>query len=196
MKDSSSRITFKGFAVGLLTGLLLAAVVVIYVTKAPVPFVDRGVVTKAGQKLDPLKSQSPEWNPNAPVDQTHRPTVGVAESAPAAANDPIAQIAEQVQNPLAEATNPEVEPIPAGPEYFVQAGAFVTAREADTQKARLTLLGLQAQVYPAEQAGQSFFRVRVGPYTDRKSAAAQRDLLVAERIDATVVIVQPNDPVR
>lgn len=194
MKDSPNRITVKGFAVGLLTGLALAALLAIYVTNAPVPFVDRGVVTKPGQQIDPLKSQSPQWNPNAPVDQTHRPTVGAAETAPAAGNDPIAQIAEQVQGSPNSANG--VSSLSAGPEYFVQAGAFVTAREADTQKARLTLLGLNAQVFPAEQAGQTFFRVRVGPFSDRKSAAAQRDQLVSERIDATVVIVQPNDPVR
>lgn len=194
MKDSPNRITVKGFAVGLLTGLVLAALLAIYVTNAPVPFVDRGVVIKPGQQIDPLKSQSPQWNPNAPVDQTHRPTVGAAETAPAAGNDPIAQIAEQVQGSANSANGASA--LPAGPEYFVQAGAFVTAREADTQKARLTLLGLNAQVFPAEQAGQTFFRVRVGPFPDRKSAAAQRDQLVSERIDATVVIVQPNDPVR
>ncbi|MEY3954168.1 MAG: hypothetical protein RLZZ397_1048 [Pseudomonadota bacterium] len=193
MKDSPNRITVKGFAVGLLVGLLLAALLAIYVTNAPVPFVDRGVVTKPGQELDPLKSQSPQWNPNSAVDQTHRPTVGAAETAPAAGNDPIAQIAQQVQGAPGVNGAPDM---PTGPEYFVQAGAFVTAREADTQKARLTLLGLNAQVFPAEQSGQTFFRVRIGPFPDRKSAASQRDQLVAERIDATVVIVQPNDPAR
>ena len=62
--------------------------------------------------------------------------------------------------------------------YFVQAGAFRGATEADAQRAKLAIMGWEAQVTEREQAGRTVFRVRVGPY-GRKDDAER----IKERLD-------------
>lgn len=56
--------TLIGFVVGLLVGLGLALAVAIYVTKVPVPFVDRGVSRKPEQDVMEAE-RNKGWNPNA-----------------------------------------------------------------------------------------------------------------------------------
>ena len=59
--------------------------------------------------------------------------------------------------------------------YFVQAGAFRTPEDAEAQRAKLSLMGLEAKVTEREQAGRTVFRVRVGPF-DRKDDADKAKL--------------------
>lgn len=56
--------TLIGFVVGLLVGLGIALAVAIYVTKVPVPFVDRGVSRKPEQDVMEAE-RNKGWNPNA-----------------------------------------------------------------------------------------------------------------------------------
>jgi cell division protein FtsN len=49
--------------------------------------------------------------------------------------------------------------------YFLQAGSFAKADEADRLKAKLALLGMEAAVLTAEVPGKgTYYRVRLGPY--------------------------------
>jgi cell division septation protein DedD len=60
------------------------------------------------------------------------------------------------------------EPAAAGPDpfiYFVQAGAYSNANDAEQQRARLAMQGLVAKVSEREQAGRNVYRVRLGPST-------------------------------
>jgi cell division protein FtsN len=63
--------------------------------------------------------------------------------------------------------------------YFVQAGAFRTPEDAEAQRAKLSLIGVEAKVTEREQSGRTVFRVRAGPF-DSKDAADR----VKERIDS------------
>jgi cell division protein FtsN len=48
--------------------------------------------------------------------------------------------------------------------YFIQAGAYRTPEDAEAQRAKLSLIGLEAKVTEREQSGRTVYRVRVGPF--------------------------------
>lgn len=69
--------------------------------------------------------------------------------------------------PAEELKSPESSGPPAN--YFLQVGSFRNANDADTQKARLALLGLISTIQKVTVDGKgSWYRVRLGPYTDRR----------------------------
>jgi len=75
--------TLIGFAVGLLVGLAAALAVAVYVTRVPVPFVDRGLSRSAEDDAREAE-RNKGWNPNRAI--SGAPTPGTAPAtAPAAA---------------------------------------------------------------------------------------------------------------
>ncbi|MEY3887860.1 MAG: hypothetical protein RL650_1952, partial [Pseudomonadota bacterium] len=74
--------------------------------------------------------------------------------------------------------------------YFVQAGAFKSATDADAQKAKLSMMGIEAKVSEREQAGRTIFRVRSGPFDDKDQAEKIKARLDATGMDAALVRVQ------
>jgi cell division protein FtsN len=72
----------------------------------------------------------------------------------------------------------------------VQAGAFRQADEAEQQRARLLLMGLQARVSEREQAGRMVYRVRLGPFERRDEADKTLERLEGAGVSAVVVRVQ------
>ncbi len=75
-------------------------------------------------------------------------------------------------------------------EYFVQAGAFRTHDEADTQKAKLAMGGFDAQVSEREQSGKSVFRVRLGPLVSKDDAEKLQQKLVSQKVESVIIRVQ------
>ena len=74
--------------------------------------------------------------------------------------------------------------------YFVQAGAYRTPEDAEQQRARLLLLGMQAKVTEREQAGRTVYRVRVGPFDKKDDADKVKDRLDNNSIETALVRVQ------
>lgn len=209
--------TLVGFVVGLVVGLAVALAVAMYVTHVPVPFMDRGLARDPAQ--DSLEAQRNQgWNPNAVLGNTPPPSPppaepsttpsapGVSPAAPAPAApatpskpaaaatsaDPLGDLAQARSQastkPTAAATaNGTDEPFI----YFVQAGAFRTDEDAQAQRAKLAMLGIEAQVTEREQSGRTVFRVRVGPFKQKAQAEALQAQLQAQQMDAALVRVQP-----
>jgi len=75
-------------------------------------------------------------------------------------------------------------------DYVVQVGAYRTSADADAQKAKLALLGLDAKVSERDQAGRVVYRVRLGPFSDKNAAERIRAQLESNGIDNTLVRVQ------
>ena len=50
--------------------------------------------------------------------------------------------------------------------YFLQAGSFRNMADADTLKARLALLGMEAKIEPVTVEDDTWYRVRLGPFKD------------------------------
>ncbi len=74
--------------------------------------------------------------------------------------------------------------------YFVQVGAFRTPEDAEAQRARLSLQGIDAKVTEREQAGRTVYRVRSGPFNKEEDADRVKDKLSATGVDAALVRVQ------
>ena len=158
--------------------------------------------------------QSKPVTPEAPADakaanpgaaSAGAPNPGAAAAAPAVTADPLADLAKK-QNPnSAPAASTPAAPAPAAstPQpankvpatndpftYFVQAGAFKSAADADAQKAKLSMMGIESKVSEREQAGRAIFRVRSGPFDDKDQAEKIKARLDANGMDAALVRVQ------
>ena len=119
-------------------------------------------------------------------------------SAPAVAADPLGDLAKSksaastpppaaaTPQPAAGKTTNNTDPFT----YFVQAGAFKSAADADAQKAKLSMMGIEAKVSEREQAGRSIFRVRSGPFDDKDQAEKIKARLDSSGMDAALVRVQ------
>jgi len=164
--------------------------------------------------------QSKPVTPDVPADATAAnpaaatagvPNPGAGAPAPAVTADPLADLAKK-QNPnaapaasapaapapAASAPPPAATPQPANKApatndpftYFVQAGAFKSAADADAQKAKLSMMGIESKVSEREQAGRAIFRVRSGPFDDKDQAEKIKARLDANGMDAALVRVQ------
>ncbi|MDD4913902.1 MAG: SPOR domain-containing protein [Methylococcales bacterium] len=61
--------------------------------------------------------------------------------------------------------------------YVMQAGSFREASEADRQKAKLALLGIEARVEKAKVSNVIWHRVKIGPYENPSSVTTIKELL-------------------
>jgi cell division protein FtsN len=78
------------------------------------------------------------------------------------------------------------------PLYYLQAGAFQNADDADNLKAQLALLGLEAEIQTSDVADKGVFhRVRVGPFRAMDEVNSTRSLLAQNNIPATLVKETP-----
>ncbi|MEN9721800.1 MAG: hypothetical protein RIT13_2505 [Pseudomonadota bacterium] len=206
--------TLLGFVLGLVIGLIIALGVAMYVTKVPMPFSNKNQSRSADQ--DAVEAEkNKDWNPNgaiqskpatpeAPADATTAnpaaatagvPNPGAGAPTPAVTADPLAAAASA---PAASAPPPAATPQAANKApatndpftYFVQAGAFKSAADADAQKAKLSMMGIEAKVSEREQAGRAIFRVRSGPFDDKDQAEKIKARLDANGMDAALVRVQ------
>lgn len=74
------------------------------------------------------------------------------------------------------------------PRYYLQAGAFQNASDADNLKAQLAMLGVEAVIQTGEVADMGVFhRVRVGPFDAMDEVNRTRSLLTQNDIPATLV---------
>ena len=215
--------TLLGLIIGALIGLGAALAVAVYITKVPVPFMNKSQPRSADSDAAEAKKNK-DWNPNAPL--AGKNPVKPAE--PAASGEvtsvmvpepAVAAPPKTVAAPAAaaSATAPAVAPKTAKPAvsadplgdlakakmeapasgagadpftYFIQAGAFRTPEDAEQQRARLLLLGMQAKVTEREQAGRTVYRVRLGPFSKKEEADKAKERLDNNSIETALVRVQ------
>ena len=198
-----------GIIIGVVLGLAAALAVAVYVTKVPVPFLNKGQSRTPEQDAAETRKNK-DWDPNAPL-YGKNPAKGAA---------PAPQVIDPAKTPgappVATIPAPSVTPDKAPPAvtgrpsndplgdfaaarvsanqdpfiYYVQAGAFRTPEDAETQRAKLSLMGLDAKVTEREQSGRQVFRVRVGPYEKKEDADRQKEKLEAGGIESALVRVQ------
>ena len=193
--------TLLGFILGLVVGLGVALGVAVYITKVPIPFMNKGLNRSADQDAAEEKKNK-DWDPNAPLygKNPARP-VEKTETAPSAASAPSApakdaatKVDPKSADPigdLAKAT--DAKPSESGNDpfmYFVQAGAYRTSDEAEAQRVKLVMMGMDAKISERDQGGRTVYRVRVGPLQVKADAERVRDRLEAAHIDSALVRVQ------
>jgi cell division protein FtsN len=101
-----------------------------------------------------------------------------------APRDPAAILAGQ--EPASTARQPALDPFV----YLVQAGAYSRPEDAEQQRAKLAMLGLDGRVSEREQAGRTVYRVRVGPFDARSEADAMQARLQGAGIEGQLVRVE------
>ena len=58
------------------------------------------------------------------------------------------------------------------------------------QRARMAMLGFEARLTEREQAGQTVYRVRLGPFEKKDAAEAAREKLTESGVESALVRVQ------
>ena len=111
-------------------------------------------------------------------------TAPVKPARPAVSADPLGDLAKSRSEAPALASG--ADPF----NYFIQAGAFRTPEDAEQQRAKLLLLGMQARVSEREQAGRTVYRVRVGPFEKKDDADKVKNRLDNNSIETALVRVQ------
>ena len=239
--------TFLGLVIGVLFGLCISLAVAVYVTKVPIPFVDRGVAGSAeADKAEMARNKN--WNPNAAVitveppknlagvtlpegvDPPPIPSDAVSSDsdipAPAVMADPLGTLAlakldgqssdtaeasantganqsgdaggdARITEPAAVVRAPAPKPAAAQSgkskgvtAYIIQAGAFTDVNEAEAQRAKLAIMGVDVRVSVTEKDGVKYFRVRSGAFRDKASAQATAKRLTQAGIDNTVMTIK------
>ncbi len=130
----------------------------------------------------PTKVERPTSAASAP---TTRPPAAAAARSPSA--DPLGDL---VASRSGSSSAPAAPAAPDPFAYFVQAGAFRNPGEAEAQRARLTLMGVESRVTEREQAGRTVYRVRVGPFQNKDAADRVKDRLSGDGMDVALVRVQ------
>ena len=74
--------------------------------------------------------------------------------------------------------------------YYAQAGAYTRADDAEAQRAKLALLGMDSKVTERDQSGRTIYRVRIGPLDARAQAEAMIERLQTAGVDSSLVRVE------
>ncbi len=201
-----------GLVAGLLIGLAIALGVALYITKAPVPFVDK-VPQRTAEQDNAEAERNRSWDPNAmlggkpavtpastagPAAPAAGPAAPVVAAPPAAtpasaavarpsARDPAA-ILSGAPTPGASVAAPAAAA--AAFDFYLQVGAYTRTEDAEGQRAQLAMLGQQAKISERAQAGRTVYRVRLGPFPSRDEADALQGKLQSQGVESQIVRVE------
>ncbi|GGE72415.1 MAG TPA: SPOR domain-containing protein [Paenalcaligenes hominis] len=210
----------SGIVIGLVIGLAAAVAVALYVTQAPMPFMDkasreieqillpdvqhapdpnRGLYGSApalegplfgGKEAQIAEQLGPLRAPTVPAPTTPQPTTPEPDSL----GSLIAQLPNPNTAPAPTTAPPLAPPKPSAPQvavapttYYLQAGAFRSAKDAEAMRARILLLGMDASVQSAPYNDGTINRVRVGPFSGVDDMNKARSVLGREKIETSVV---------
>jgi cell division protein FtsN len=74
-------------------------------------------------------------------------------------------------------------------QYIMQAGSFMTFKEADRLRARLASMGIESRVQKAKVGNVNWYRVKLGPFTQTASVNTIRSRLRQNGIDVVITEV-------
>jgi cell division protein FtsN len=168
-----------------------------------------GFIGKAAKELQEKNKTAVNAASSAPADPvaTAEPAKTKPSKAESAASDPLGDLAQYKLQAKADAkrerdaksdaagTEPEKAPAKNAVDgntfkYFVQAGSYRSAEDAQSQRAKLTLMGLDAQISEREQAGRQVYRVRLGPFDQQGDAENAKENLQGNGLESALVRVQ------
>lgn len=179
---------FAGLVIGLVGGLVIAAGLAWYfnlgsgnikAVDTPPAVEPPPVVTSkpAPAGKETAKSLPVEPPPPAPAESTaKKPTPPAQADASPPSAKPRVDYTFYGILPGDKPAKP-IEPPKSKENWWLQVAALKNPAEADRLKARLALLGLQVSTQKVESAGQSLYRVRVGPYRREDDALGDLDTL-------------------
>lgn len=170
---------FIGILIGLVLGLGIALGVAWYINKMPNPFQSKAPPAKS----EPAKSAEPAKTPEK----------GAKPAVEAKPRFDFYKILPGVEEP---ATDQQLRDAKGASKesFYLQAGAFQNAPDADNLKARLALIGMQASIQTTTLPERGVWhRVRIGPYANVEELNRTRDTLKKSGIDTTLIKVRDAD---
>ena len=148
-----------GLFIGYALGLISAMGIWMYISQTPSPFIaqDRPADSAAKSGLSPAQKGGQAAGKDDKSAQT-------ADSKP---RFEFYKILPGTEEPVTEQQLQQAVPQPLSKDrYFIQAGSFQHAEDADNLKAKLAMLGVEASVQAVDLAEKGIWhRVRVGPFT-------------------------------
>lgn len=166
-----------GILIGLVLGLGIALGVAWYINKMPNPF--SSARSTPPPKPEPAKAPPPQ---TARVDEK----AGKAEDAKPRFDFYKILPGEDAEKPSKDSQKASTG---TGKEAFLlQAGAFQNTADADNLKARLALLGIEANIETSAVPDKGVWhRVRIGPYTSVEELNRTRDTLKQNGVQSTLI---------
>ena len=164
--------TLLGVLIGFLLGLSVAGVIAFVLTRIPNPFDSR----PGKSAPDVVRPQLSSIEREAPPKTGDRPRFDFAKVLPgtedrratkddSGAGSASAAPAEKGPVGVIQASSQIVDRASSG-KYFLQAGAFQNAADAEDQRAKLALMGIEATMQTVEIPDKGTLnRVRLGPYS-------------------------------
>ena len=194
--------TLLGLFVGLVIGVLTAAGVVWYIFKTPTPFTNKG---QPSPVPPPVAAQ--------PAGAAPAPVAAAPMALPGKPGDPIPQAGDNKPrfdfykilpgNSDATPDPKQTEPKPTDAAkgkaekdksetalkepVYLQTGSFQSAADADAQKAKLAMMGVEASVQQVMLQDKVWYRVRLGPFKKAEDVHAMRTDLSKQGIEANAV---------
>ena len=194
-KRKSGGGTLLGLFLGLVIGVLATAGVVWSINKMPLPF------TTNGHQPAAVPAPAAKPVPGAPVATARAPV-----ALPGKPGDPVPQAGDKPRFDFykilpgdADAI-PDPKPAEGGKgkgekdkesalkePLFLQTGSFQNAGDADNQKAKLALSGIEASIQQVMVQDKVWFRVRLGPFSKMDDVNRMRADLAKQGVEANVV---------
>ena len=175
--------TLIGMFICLVLGVCIAAGVVWYINKAPLPF-NQNVQNGDTRPASATTSQEPKALPGKPGDPAMEKRFQFYDILPGKAD----AVPEKAAT-TTPADKPESKPeAKAGKEsrspLFLQAGSFSNAEDADNQKVKLAFMGIESTVQQVMIEDRTWYRVRIGPYFQLEELNKTRASLAKSGIEA------------
>jgi len=165
-----------GLFFGFLLGLGVAAGIAVYFFKTPMPFSDKA---RPAEKAPPVAQNLPD--PAKPVAAEEKPRFDFYRILPGREE----QVTERQIREAAKQVGASKDM------YFIQAGSSQNPADADSVKARLALMGMEASVEPADLAEKGvWYRVRLGPFKRLDEINRIRQQLAQNGVDASLVRIK------
>ena len=125
----------------------------------------------------------PDAEISAQAKAEQQQTVATAPAQPQSQPAPVNAPGVAVRNVTA-APAESMAPSSGSSGYLLQVGAFPNAAAAETQKAKLAMQGFVANVQSVDVGGQTYHRVRLGPFRSATELEATKQKLAAAGIPA------------
>ncbi|CAH1385621.1 SPOR domain-containing protein [Candidatus Nitrotoga sp. M5] len=192
-----------GILIGVVVGLIIAGGVAWYILKTPGSFVNN--VSNETAKLAPdSENRFPKTTPKTAQTPTSSAAVSEEDNGKPRfefyevltdKQDTTVDIKKKRENTVTNEDKPATAK-PAGDAtakdiYFLQAGSFSNADDADRLKAKLAMLGIEASVQIAIIPDRGVWhRVHVGPYRGREEMNIALGALKRNGVSATPMLAQ------
>lgn len=164
----TKKTPFITFILGFVTGLVVCAAAAVWITKAPIPFVTK--VQHAQSAVDEAHLDG-RLDPNQKL---YTDGQGIADTSGPA------EVATVDANKTDEADLEKTK-------FWIHAGAYSRNADAESMRARIAFIGLDARISYNNEGGQRLYRVRVGPFETEEQAKEVKQTLSDNSIHGSII---------